>query len=103
VAGKDLGLNVLTVVQGDSHPLLFTRSLRIANVHWINREKTAYPLRITAKTRYRQADQACVVEQDNSGWNVTFSEPQRAVTPGQSCVFYSDERCLGGGVIEATE
>ncbi|MEX7476329.1 aminomethyltransferase beta-barrel domain-containing protein, partial [Acinetobacter baumannii] len=58
-----------------------------------------------AKTRYRQPDQACTVfidENSEHGVRVEFDEPQRAVTPGQSVVFYSDEVCLGGGVIHHT-
>ena len=57
------------------------------------------------KTRYRQSDLACTVRpsaHDDAGdatWRVTLSEPARAVTPGQYAVFYSGERCLGGGVI----
>ena len=54
------------------------------------------------KTRYRQPDQACTIyhdEQTENGIRVEFDEPQRAVTPGQSVVFYSGEVCLGGGVI----
>ena len=54
-----------------------------------------------AKTRYRQADQACSLSKTNNGYEVVFVESQRAVTPGQSVVFYQDDICLGGGVIEA--
>ncbi|MFZ2553224.1 aminomethyltransferase beta-barrel domain-containing protein, partial [Psychrobacter urativorans] len=55
-----------------------------------------------AKSRYRQPDQACRVfatNADGSEVKVVFDELQRAVTPGQSAVFYIDEVCLGGGVI----
>jgi tRNA-specific 2-thiouridylase len=58
------------------------------------------PLRCTAKTRYRQPDQDCVLEADGDPLAVGFSQPQRAVTPGQSVVFYQGEECLGGGVIQ---
>ncbi|MFY9180125.1 MAG: aminomethyltransferase beta-barrel domain-containing protein, partial [Venatoribacter sp.] len=70
-------------------------------VFWVNEEPTL-PLNCTAKVRYRQADQACRIEPCAEGYKVTFTEPQRAVTPGQSVVFYVGERCLGGGVIETT-
>jgi tRNA-specific 2-thiouridylase len=57
-------------------------------------------MQVRAKVRYRQADQLCSVERHAEGYRVVFDEPQRAITPGQSVVFYQDELCLGGGVIE---
>ncbi|PID37105.1 MAG: hypothetical protein CR966_01675 [Pseudomonadales bacterium] len=63
-------------------------------------------LRCTAKTRYRQPDQTCRVfalNEKGTEVKVTFEQPQRAVTPGQSAVFYIDEVCLGGGVIETID
>ena len=61
------------------------------------------PLRLSAKVRYRQSDQTCTLEQTDNGYRAVFEEPQRAVTPGQSVVFYDGEVCLGGGVIETAE
>jgi tRNA-specific 2-thiouridylase len=61
-------------------------------------------LHCAAKTRYRQADQACCVTADAPDTvRVAFAEAQWAVTPGQSVVFYAGEVCLGGGVIAHTE
>lgn len=75
--------------------------LRTAQVDWVTGEPTM-PLRCTAKTRYRQPDQACTVYSDGEGYRVQFDETQRAMTPGQSVVFYQQDECLGGGVIETT-
>ncbi len=100
VAGKDLERNTLIVVQGRDHPALFHRRLRATAPHWIAGEPPATPLPCRAKIRYRQADQDCVLEtRDASGLDVSFAEPQRAIAPGQSVVFYRDEVCLGGGII----
>ncbi|MEC8442673.1 MAG: tRNA 2-thiouridine(34) synthase MnmA [Pseudomonadota bacterium] len=101
VAGKDLTRNVLIAVQGKNHPLLFKDWLTTTDVFWVN-QPISEPLRCKAKVRYRQADQDCVIEPTDSGYRVVFDQPQRAVTPGQSVVFYLDDICLGGGVIETT-
>jgi len=101
VAEKHLNTNELLVVQGGQHELLFSRSLKAAQPDWVNGEPDEKQFRCMAKTRYRQPDQLCSVSIDSSGMiEVIFDEPQRAVTPGQSVVFYDGENCLGGGVIE---
>ena len=99
VAAKNLQQNTLIVVQGE-HPLLFSQALTSAQLNWISGTPPALPLRCAAKTRYRQADQTCIIEYvDNDTCRVRFDAPQRAVTPGQSVVFYQNEECLGGGII----
>lgn len=100
VAEKDLDRNVLIAVQGKNHPLLFKQWLTTDQVFWVN-EEPELPLRCTAKVRYRQDDQPCTIERHNDkGYRVVFDQPQRAITPGQSVVFYLEDVCLGGGVIE---
>jgi tRNA-specific 2-thiouridylase len=102
VAGKDLARNVLVVVQGNNHPALFSRELQAGAAFWVSGEAPTLPLRCHAKVRYRQIDQECTVSADGNALHVRFENPQRAVTPGQSVVFYNDEQCLGGAVIETT-
>ncbi|WP_156413983.1 MULTISPECIES: tRNA 2-thiouridine(34) synthase MnmA [unclassified Guyparkeria] len=97
VAGKDLERNTLLVVQGKNHPALFARRLEAEQVHWIEPPPTGRPL--TAKIRYRQPDQAVSIEQDGDRLVATFETAQRAITPGQSVVFYDGPVCLGGAVI----
>ncbi|WP_120995326.1 tRNA 2-thiouridine(34) synthase MnmA [Stutzerimonas urumqiensis] len=101
VVGKDLDRNVLIVAQGNEHPMLFSGTLTASDIYWVNPVDVSTPLRLTAKVRYRQSDQACTLSRSADGYVVTFDEPQRAVTPGQSVVFYDAEVCLGGGVIES--
>jgi tRNA-uridine 2-sulfurtransferase len=102
VAKKDLTRNVLVVVQGTDHLLLFTNYLLARQTHWINGIPPSHEMRCTAKTRYRQPDQACTVKILVDGTlDVAFDQPQRAVTPGQSVVFYQRDICLGGAVIES--
>lgn len=101
VVDKDLQRNVLVVAQGNDHPLLLAQQLTAGNVDWVNDPPPELPMRAAAKTRYRQADQACLVEASApAGWRLVFDVAQRAVTPGQHVVLYDGERCLGGAVIE---
>lgn len=101
VIEKDLERNVLLVAQGKNHPALYKRVLLAHDIFWIAGEAPALPLRCTAKVRYRQQDQNCTVEVQEHGFRVVFDEPQRAITPGQSVVFYQGDICLGGGIIES--
>jgi len=103
VAGKRMDPNELVVVQGE-HPALYAQELYLNSVHWVSCDAPTFPLFCTAKIRYRQPDQECRVEKvlDETGsdiYKVTFQSPQRAITLEQSCVFYSEDRCLGGGII----
>ena len=102
VVTKDLDRNVLIVAQDNDNPLLFSKSLTTSNIFWINGIEPTLPFSCTAKNRYRQEDQNCMISEWDSGFVVEFESDQRAVTPGQSIVFYDNEVCLGGGVIEST-
>ena len=101
VARKDMQTNTLWVVQGHDHPWLQSASLNALDASWVaGTAPAAGPM--AAKTRYRQADAPCVLESATAtGFSAGFSEPQWAVTPGQSAVLYDGEVCLGGGVIES--
>lgn len=101
VVEKDLENNVLLVAQGHDHPSLYSNGLIAQQLHWVDRKTVTEPFRCVVKTRYRQPDIACTVTPiDDERIEVRFDEPVAAVTPGQSAVFYIDEVCLGGGVIE---
>jgi tRNA-uridine 2-sulfurtransferase len=101
VVEKDLQNNVLYVVQGEQHPSLYSVGLTATDVNWISSVKPVGALRCTAKFRYRQPDQGVTVTLEADGnADVVFDQPQKAVTPGQSVVFYDGELCLGGGTID---
>lgn len=104
VASKDATSNTLVVVQGQDHPLLFSRRLTTAAPNWIAGRVPGNDTALVAKTRYRQPDQACSLETRPDGTLlVRFDAPQRAVAPGQYAVFYQGETCLGGAVITGAE
>jgi tRNA-specific 2-thiouridylase len=104
VVGKDLAGHRLIVDQGQDSPHLYSRRLRADPLTWVAGTAPSHDFACTAKVRYRQADQACRVRiGDDGAAQVEFAEPQRAVTPGQSVVFYDGDDCLGGGIITATD
>lgn len=99
VIDKDLERNVLLVAQGE-HPSLYKEGLVAGQASWINGPPQTTSFRCKAKIRYRQDEQECEVLLRDHALEVHFNQPQRAVTPGQSIVFYDGDRCLGGAVIE---
>lgn len=101
VAKKDLNKNILYVVQGEKHPALYSHTLIANEVNWISNNKPTKSFKCTAKFRYRQKDQGVtVIPQVNNSCKVLFDEPQKAITPGQAVVFYNNDVCLGGGIID---
>lgn len=107
VLQKDMHNNRLIIGQGHEHPAMQSQTLWSEPIDWVSGDQAiaVEGLRCTAKTRYRQPDQACTVFADgtNGAVCVRFDQPQRAVTAGQSVVFYQGEVCLGGGVIARTD
>lgn len=103
VVAKNAAANIVYVERGEFHPALYCDYLYATELSWVALEAPApLPYRCRAKTRYRQADQDCVITVCEEGRiRVDFDLPQRAVTPRQSVVFYQGEKCLGGGIIES--
>ncbi|PHS17608.1 MAG: tRNA 2-thiouridine(34) synthase MnmA [Kangiella sp.] len=101
VVEKNLKRNVLIVGQGHEHPKMLSDGLITSRLHWVQPDHVEDEFSCTAKSRYRQQDFECRVKRiDKENWQVKFREKQRAITPGQSIVFYNHETCLGGGIID---
>lgn len=123
VAEKHSETNTITVAEGPYDEKLFRSELIAADANWISGKKPQFPLRCKARIRYRQPLQWCTVQASGSGENdaieratvssseaidrverctnviVQFDSPQRAITPGQSIVFYQNSEMLGGAII----
>ena len=108
VAAKDIDSNTLWVAEGESEKL-FSKELVVKNINWIYGTAPKFPLKCLARIRYRQPLQSCLIKINGNlsypndrfySINVVFDNPQRAITPGQSAVFYDKSGAmLGGGVI----
>jgi len=100
VARKDIANNTLYIVQGHDHPWLLSSRLDAGQASWVAGEAPE-PRLLSAKTRYRQQDVACHVQAEGMDrFALDFTDPQWAVTPGQSAVLYDGDICLGGGIID---
>lgn len=102
VVGKNVERNVVILAQGTFHPALYCDDLIATELSWVSAKGAPQlPFTCTAKVRYRQPDQPCIIEKIEDGKAfVSFGIPQRAVTAGQSIVFYDGDVCLGGGRIQ---
>lgn len=104
VVGKDIEKNILYAEQGHNHPQLLSRQLTATEMCWISNHIPESPFSCAVKTRYRQPDQECIIEHiDDTQCKIRFRNPQRAITPGQFVVFYENDICLGGGIIDSAE
>ena len=101
VVGKEMSRGIVFVEQGADHPALYCNELIAAQLSWVGDHPPSMPFTCHSKVRYRQADQPCIIQkiEEDRAW-VAFPHPQRAVTPGQSIVFYDGSICLGGGIIQ---
>ena len=99
VQRKDLEKNILYVAQGEDNPVLYESSHELEDLFWINDEPN-FPLELSVKIRYRQKDVSAVLENVNGKTIVKFEKPLKGVTPGQVCVFYSGDVCLGSGIFK---
>lgn len=101
VVGKGLEENVLYVEQGFGNDALYSDGLIASGANWIGGIPSSESFNCTAKFRYRQQDSSVTVYPlKDDQVKVYFAEQERAVTPGQSVVFYDNEVCLGGATID---
>lgn len=97
VVGKNIEENILYVAFNEKNDYLISTEAIIEQINWISDHK---PEQCTAKFRYRQIDNEVILEYFNNEIMVKYPQGIKSVTPGQACVFYDGEECLGGGIIK---
>ena len=98
VLDKDFKKNLLIVTKNERD--LYKNELVAKNINWIAGKAPDLPLKVKAKIRYRHEPAAATIHKIlNTKYKILFSSPQRAITPGQSVVFYLGKELLGGGII----
>jgi len=102
VCALDKKRNALIVTDNENDSALFKKEIYLKNYHFISGKVPKKPIRVLAKCRYQQKlAPAILYPPKNKLLKIVFQKPQKAVTPGQSCVFYQNNICLGGGVIDS--
>ena len=97
VVGKDLNKNILYVCEGEDNEYLLSDSCIVEQVNF---NCDLRPTECSAKFRYRQKDNPVSIDYLDNGELLVRYKNVKSVTPGQACVFYQDEKCLGGGIIK---
>jgi tRNA-specific 2-thiouridylase len=104
VVGMDYGQNILYVSSDRDDPLLYLDNFLVKNINWIEPSLPTNKTKCSVVIRYRHQGADCLVELvDKDLLAVKLKTPERAITPGQSAVFYNKEKLLGGGEISANK
>ncbi len=96
IAEKDLMTDTLVVGEGPDDPILYKKEILVDRLNWL---ADFHQGRCEVRIRYRQPKVPALVIKEKAGVQVHFHAPQRGVAPGQSAVFYNQEKVLGGGII----
>jgi len=103
IADKNIEQNTIIVAKGQDNKALYSKEIICTNSNWISGKKPQLPFNCQAKIRYRQKDQNCLIKKEvgDKKMLIQFKKLQFAVAKGQSIVFYQNNECLGGAIIQA--
>ena len=104
VIGTDTEKNVIYAGMGEDHPGLYRKGLFIPHTdeHWVRDDlelAIGETKKYSARIRYRQPLEACILHKKDEGLYIIFDRPQRSITPGQFAAWYEGEELVGSGVI----
>ncbi len=99
VVKMDYKNNILYVSNNKDDPALYSKEFVVDNVNWINSDLEKLPLKCEVVIRYGHKPINCIVFKKGDKYLVKLNKSERAITPGQSAVFYHNKEVLGGGVI----
>ncbi|MFA5070119.1 MAG: tRNA 2-thiouridine(34) synthase MnmA [Patescibacteria group bacterium] len=97
VLKKDISKNILWVTKDSKS--LFSLKAELKKVNWLI-TPPEFPVTSEVKPRYRHPGVQAIIKKTGNGCCVSFKKPERALTPGQSAVFYKGDELLGGGIIK---
>lgn len=98
VAGKDLKKNRLVVAKKGNQALI-SKEVIVKNVNWVTAKKPKFPISVKVRTRYGAELAGAILKIKSGNVQVIFRSAQKAITPGQSAVFYRGKEIIGGGII----
>ncbi|NJN41547.1 MAG: tRNA 2-thiouridine(34) synthase MnmA [Flammeovirgaceae bacterium] len=106
VIGTDTKENIVYTGQGEDHPGLYRKGLKIksADIHWVRNDlkmKVGETRNYLTRIRYRQKLEPSTIHQEEDGMYIVFDNLQRGITPGQFAAWYNHEELIGSGVISA--
>jgi len=99
VVGKDMAKNEVYVTSNIDDERLWREELELTSSHWINSEPSGDNLQVRTRYRAPLVQITSMQKLENGNWLARLAEPVRAITPGQSAVFYRGEQCLGGAIV----
>jgi len=92
--------NIISATNNTQNQFLNTKKMSVKKINWLSDKSPRLPLKCLCQIRSRHKPATCVIYKKGATYQIVFSKPQRAITPGQNAVFYQDKKLLGCGLIK---